>query len=344
MRISYLAPFVFIVSALAAADNATASDTLFIRVDSQPMPTEQVSAPVDTVAPLANQSTAPDSASQDSVVAQSDSLKVEETSTAADSVAPVQSVKAETPSSDSVVSHPQVQVSIGTLLASQAQSSDEKILRERNKFFLSFGLGLRDVDLSFKEYVRTKDPNKDGVWIIGDKGNSIRRWYSGFGPDISMKMGTMVSNRLALFCNMSLSAVSSGDFKVRRYSGGHEKIRADFEMDGLRFALGGGTNFFLSTDTNSVMHGAYVGASVGIVYEAAGTDSEYDYYDDYSDDFEIAESGMVMVLEVGKLWRIAPDWSVGLSANGTMDGLFFNGGAATSKSWTVGLNFNFVRY
>ncbi len=336
MRISYLAPFVFAVSALAAADNATASDTLFIRVDSQPMPTEQVSAPVDTIAPLANQSTAPDSASQDSVVA-------------VDSVAPPLIAKEEVPivvdsTSDSTVARPQVQVSIGTLLATQAQSSDEKILRERNKFFLSFGLGLRYVNLSFKEYVRTKDPNKDGVWIIGDRGNSIRRWYSGFGPDISMKMGTLVSNRLALFCNMSLSAVSSGDFKVRRYSGGHEKIRADFEMDGLRFALGGGTNFFLSTDTNSVMHGAYVGASVGIVYEAAGTDSEYDYYDDYSDDFEIAESGMVMILEVGKLWRIAPDWSVGLSANGTMDGLFFNGGAATSKSWTVGLNFNFVRY
>lgn len=336
MRISYLAPFVFAVSALAAADNATASDTLFIRVDSQPMPTEQVSAPVDTVAPLANQSTAPDSASQDSVVA-------------VDSVAPPQIAKEEVPivvdsTSDSTVARPQVQVSIGTLLATQAQSSDEKILRERNKFFLSFGLGLRYVDLSFKEYVRTKDPNKDGVWIIGDRGNSIRRWYSGFGPDISMKMGTLISNRLALFCNMSLSAVSSGDFKVRRYSGGHEKIRADFEMDGLRFALGGGTNFFLSTDTNSVMHGAFVGASVGIVYEAAGTDSEYDYYDDYSDDFEIAESGMVMALEVGKLWRIATEWSVGLSANGTMDGLFFNGGAATSKSWTVGLNFNFVRY
>ena len=336
MRISYLAPFVFAVSALAAADNATASDTLFIRVDSQPMPTEQVSAPVDTVAPLTNQSTAPDSASQDSVVA-------------VDSVAPPQIAKEEVPivvdsTSDSTVARPQVQVSIGTLLATQAQSSDEKILRERNKFFLSFGLGLRYVDLSFKEYVRTKDPNKDGVWIIGDRGNSIRRWYSGFGPDISMKMGTLISNRLALFCNMSLSAVSSGDFKVRRYSGGHEKIRADFEMDGLRFALGGGTNFFLSTDTNSVMHGAFVGASVGIVYEAAGTDSEYDYYDDYSDDFEIAESGMVMALEVGKLWRIAPEWSVGLSANGTMDGLFFNGGAATSKSWTVGLNFNFVRY
>ena len=336
MRISYLAPFVFAVSALAAADNATASDTLFIRVDSQPMPTEQVSAPVDTVAPLANQSTAPDSASQDSVVA-------------VDSVAPPQIAKEEVPLvvdsiSDSTVARPQVQVSIGTLLATQAQSSDEKILRERNKFFLSFGLGLRYVDLSFKEYVRTKDPNKDGVWIIGDRGNSIRRWYSGFGPDISMKMGTLISNRLALFCNMSLSAVSSGDFKVRRYSGGHEKIRADFEMDGLRFALGGGTNFFLSTDTNSVMHGAFVGASVGIVYEAAGTDSEYDYYDDYSDDFEIAESGMVMALEVGKLWRIATEWSVGLSANGTMDGLFFNGGAATSKSWTVGLNFNFVRY
>ena len=336
MRISYLAPFVFAVSALAAADNATASDTLFIRVDSQPMPTEQVSAPVDTVAPLANQSTAPDSASQDSVVA-------------VDSVAPPQIAKEEVPLvvdsiSDSTVARPQVQVSIGTLLATQAQSSDEKILRERNKFFLSFGLGLRYVDLSFKEYVRTKDPNKDGVWIIGDRGNSIRRWYSGFGPDISMKMGTLISNRLAIFCNMSLSAVSSGDFKVRRYSGGHEKIRADFEMDGLRFALGGGTNFFLSTDTNSVMHGAFVGASVGIVYEAAGTDSEYDYYDDYSDDFEIAESGMVMALEVGKLWRIATEWSVGLSANGTMDGLFFNGGAATSKSWTVGLNFNFVRY
>lgn len=336
MRISYLAPFVFAVSALAAADNATASDTLFIRVDSQPMPTEQVSAPVDTVAPLANQSTAPDSASQDSVVA-------------VDSVAPPQIAKEEVPLvvdsiSDSTVARPQVQVSIGTLLATQAQSSDEKILRERNKFFLSFGLGLRYVDLSFKEYVRTKDPNKDGVWIIGDRGNSIRRWYSGFGPGISMKMGTLISNRLALFCNMSLSAVSSGDFKVRRYSGGHEKIRADFEMDGLRFALGGGTNFFLSTDTNSVMHGAFVGASVGIVYEAAGTDSEYDYYDDYSDDFEIAESGMVMALEVGKLWRIAPEWSVGLSANGTMDGLFFNGGAATSRSWTVGLNFNFVRY
>ena len=324
MRISYLAPFVFVVSALAAADNATASDTLFIRVDSQSMPTEQVAAPVDTIVPLADKSSALDNVSQDSVVAQSDTIKVEETSATADSVAPAQSAKAETQSSDSVVSHPQVQVSIGTLLASQAQSSDEKILRERNKFFLSFGLGLRYVDLSFKEYVRTKDPNKDGVWIIGDKGNSIRRWYSGFGPDISMKMGTLVSNRLALFCNMSLSAVSSGDFKVRRYSGGHEKIRADFEMDGLRFALGGGTNFFLST--------------------AAGTDSEYDYYDDYSDDFEIAESGMVMVLEVGKLWRIAPDWSIGLSANGTMDGLFFNGGAATSKSWTVGLNFNFVRY
>ena len=289
MRISYLAPFVFVVSALAAADNATASDTLFIRVDSQSMPTEQVSAPVDTVAPLADQSTAPDNVSQDSVVAQSDTIKVEETSATADSVAPAQNVKAETQSSDSVVSHPQVQVSIGTLLASQAQSSDEKILRERNKFFLSFGLGLRYVDLSFKEYVRTKDPNKDGVWIIIGKA-------------------------------------------------------ADFEMDGLRFALGGGSNFFLSTDTNSVMHGAFIGASVGIVYEAAGTDSEYDYYDDYSDDFEIAESGMVMVLEVGKLWRIATDWSIGLSANGTMDGLFFNGGAATSKSWTVGLNFNFVRY
>lgn len=336
MRISYLAPFVFVVYALAAVDNATTSDTLFIRVDSQPMPTEQVSAPADTVAPPAEESPALDSASQDSVVA-------------VDSVASSKIAKEEVPAtvdtiSDSTVARPQVQVSIGTLLATQAQSSDEKILRERNKFFLSFGLGLRYVDLSFKEYVRTKDPNKDGVWIIGDKGNSIRRWYSGFGPDISMKMGTLVSNRLALFCNMSLSAVSSGDFKVRRYSGGHEKIRADFEMDGLRFALGGGTNFFLSTDTNSVMHGAFVGATVGIVYEAAGTDSEYDYYDDYSDDFEIAESGMVMALEVGKLWRIAQDWSVGLSANGTMDGLFFNGGAATSKSWTVGLNFNFVRY
>ena len=343
MKISCIAPFAFAVAALAATDNATASDTLFIRVDSQPMPTEQVAAS-DTVALPADQATAPDSASQDSVVAQSDSLKAEETPAIVDSVTPAQNAKAQTPSSDSTVARPQVQVSIGSLLAAQAQSSDEKILRERNKFFLSFGLGLRYAHLSFKEYVRTRDPNKDGVWIIGDKGNSIRRKYSGYGPDISMKMGTLVSNRLAIFCNTSLSAVSSGEFKVRRYSGGHEKIRADFEMDGLRFALGGGTNFFLSTDTNSVMHGAFIGASVGIVYEAAGTDSEYDYYDDYSDDFEIAESGMVMALELGKLWRIAPEWSVGLSANGTMDGLFFNGGAATSKSWTVGLNFNIVRY
>ena len=344
MRISYLAPFAFIVSALAAVDNAPASDTLFVRVDSQPMSTEQVSASVDTVASSVDKSPALDSTSQDSLAAQSDSLKVEEASAAVDSVTPVQSAKEETPASDTAISRPQVQVTIGSLLATQAQSSDERNVRERNRFFLSFGLGLRYERLSFKEYVRTKDPNKEGVWIIGDKGNSIRRKYSGYGPDISMKMGTLISNRLALFCNMSLSAVSSGDFKVRRYSGGHEKIRADFEMDGLRFALGGGTNFFLSTDTNSVMHGAFIGASVGIVYEAAGTDSEYDYYDDYSDDFEIAESGMVMAFEVGKLWRIAPEWSVGLSANGTMDGLFFNGGAATSKSWTVGLNFNFVRY
>ena len=344
MKISYIAPFAFAIAALAATDTAPASDTLFVRVDSQPMPAEQVAAPVDTVVPLADKSSALDSASQDSVVAQSDSLKVEETPAAVDSVALAQSAKEESISSDSAVSRPQVQVSIGTLLASQAQSSDEKMIRERNQFFLSFGLGLRYVNLSFKEYVRTKDPYRDGVWIIGDKGNSIRRKYSGYGPDISMKMGTLVSNRLALFCNMSLSAVSSGDFKVRRYSGGREKIRADFEMDGLRFALGGGTNFFFSTDTNSVLHGAFIGATVGVVYEAAGTDSEYDYYDDYSDDFEIAESGMVMVLELGKLWRIAPQWSVGLSANGTMDGLFFNGGAATSKSWTVGLNFNIVRY
>ena len=344
MKISYIAPFAFAMATLAVADNAPASDTLFVRVDSQPVPTEQVPASVDTVAPSVDKSPALDSVTQDSAVAQPDSLKVEETPAVVDSVVPVQSAKEEKPTSDTAGTHSQVQVSIGTLLAAQAKSSDERNVRERNKFFLSFGLGLRYENLSFKEYVRTRDPNKEGVWIIGDKGNSIRRKYSGFGPDISMKMGTLVSNRLALFCNMSLSAVSSGDFKVRRYSGGHEKIRADFEMDGLRFALGGGTNFFLSTDTNSVMHGTFIGASVGIVYEAAGTDSEYDYYDDYSDDFEIAESGMVMAFEIGKLWRIAPEWSVGLSANGTMDGLFFNGGAATSKSWTVGLNFNFVRY
>lgn len=344
MRISYFTPFVFAVAALAAnADNTPTSDTLFIRVDSQPMPTEQV-AVSDTVATSIENAPALDSTVQDSVEAKSDSLGSENASVTGDSVASVQTAKEAEVSPDSAAPRSATPVSFSSILASQTQPSDESVSRERNQFFLSFGLGLRYVNLSFKEYIRTKDPNKEGVWIVGDKGNSIRRKYSGYGPDISMKLGTLVSNRLALFCNMDLSAVSSGDFKVRRYSGGREKIRADFEMDGLRFALGGGTNFFFSTDTNSVLHGAFVGATVGVVYEAAGTDSEYDYYDDYSDDFEIAESGMVMVLELGKLWRIAPQWSVGLSANGTMDGLFFNGGAATSKSWTVGLNFNIVRY
>lgn len=334
MRLAYFAPLAFAVAALAADEgNNPTSDTLFVRVDSEPIAAEN--APVaDSSALVAQTASVQDTVLQDTAVAVPDTAKVEVAPVAKEEAAPV----------DTVQTRPQVQVSIGSLLAAQAQKTDAKEARERNSFFLTFGLGLRYADLSFKEYVRTKDPNQDGVWIIGDKGNSIRKEYSGYGPDISMKLGTLVSNRLALFFNASLSAVSSGDFKVRRYSNGRQIIRADYEMDALRFALGAGTNFFLSTDTNSVMHGVFVGAGVGIVFEAAGTDTEYDYYDSYEEDFEIAETGMVMSVEFGKLWRVAPQWSVGISANATMDGLFFNGGAATSKSWTAGLNFVVVRY
>ena len=62
-----------------------------------------------------------------------------------DSVAPPQIAKEEVPiivdsTSDSTVARPQVQVSIGTLLATQAQSSDEKMIRERNQFSCLSGL------------------------------------------------------------------------------------------------------------------------------------------------------------------------------------------------------------
>ena len=123
-----LAPLAFAVATLAASEGtASVSDTLFVRVDSEPLATVNASATdstalaADSTAPAVEISPAQDTVSQDSAVTVPDTAKVE--------VAPV--AKDETAPKDTVQSRPQVQVSIGSLLAAQSKKSNEKELHNR---------------------------------------------------------------------------------------------------------------------------------------------------------------------------------------------------------------------
>lgn len=194
-----------------------------------------------------------------------------------------------------------------------------------NAFFLAINLGVRYEKLSYREYKEFWDEESES-WIIGDKGNSSHRSFKGYGPDFGVKIGGIISSRFALFCNLEFASLN-GDFKASRTVDGKKKSHADFETDAIRFALGIGTEFFLTTDTTSILQGVFVGVTANIIVNDAGLiSSSYDH-----EELEISDTGLAFGLELGKVWPVSETWNVGLIAKGAIEGAVRDGDSGNNS-------------
>ena len=207
-----------------------------------------------------------------------------------------------------------------------------------NSFFFGINIGARYTKLSYQQYEEYFDEDSK-MWVVGDKGNSTSRRFKGLGPDIGLKFGGVVASRLALYCNLELSSLD-GKYKATRTENGTRKARADFETDAVRFAIGGGSSFFLNNDTNSAFYGLFAGISASIMFEDAGLTSTY--YD--HEELEISESGIAFGLELGKIWRISDSWNAGIVGKATLDGSIRDGDSGNSSDcYTVALGLTVMR-
>lgn len=127
--------------------------------------------------------------------------------------------------------------------------------------------------------------------------------YYGFGPAIDLKAGINIGV-VVPFVDLQLM-----------YSGGTlESYGFKYDESANRIMLGAGANFFPFKNPESAMHGAYVGLSVGIM--AVFVDRPKKLVSKLG----LEEQGFSASLDLGKLWKLNEEWSVGVSGMATVDG------------------------
>ncbi len=217
------------------------------------------------------------------------------------------------------------------------QSPQQQVQRH-NGFFFAAEIGARYMKVSYKEYEDYWD-EKSQMWIVGDDGNSVSRRFRGYGPDLGLKIGGIISSRVALFCNLEFSALD-GNFKGSHTYNGKKQSKADFDTDAIRFAFGGGALVFLNSDSMSFLNGVFVGATASITAEEAGLSSGYYNHEE----LEISESGLAFGLQFGKVWSISDSWNVGFAAKGSLENGIRDGSSGNaSDSYAIAVDLIVLR-
>lgn len=130
-----------------------------------------------------------------------------------------------------------------------------------------------------------------------------RTHYHGFGPAIDLKAGFDFGG-----------IVPFVDLQLMHSWGTLEAYGSKRDESANRFMLGAGANFFPFKNPESVMHGAYVGISLGLMAVFV------DHPNEFNSDTGLNEQGFSASLQLGKLWKLNQEWSVGVSGIATVDG------------------------
>lgn len=195
----------------------------------------------------------------------------------------------------------------------------------RGAFFFSTNFGVRYMRLAYQSLDDIESLSKD---------NATTSKFSGFGPDLGLKIGGVIAGRLAMYFTMEFATLD-GTFEATNVKLKYNEPSTDveFNTDAIRFTLGGGTALFLSSDTASALYGTYVGVSASLFVGEAGK------INPDNEELEIDETGLAFALEVGKVWRLSENWNAGIVAKGSLDGTVRDGTSGNNTDcFTIGLS------
>ena len=130
-----------------------------------------------------------------------------------------------------------------------------------------------------------------------------RTHYHGFGPAIDLKAGFNIG-----------WVVPFVDLQLMHSGGTLESNGFEFDESANRLMLGLGANIFPFKNPESAMYGAYVGVSLGFMAVFV------DHPNEFNSDTGLNEQGFSASLQLGKLWKLNKEWSVGVSGIATVDG------------------------
>ena len=195
----------------------------------------------------------------------------------------------------------------------------------RGAFFFSTNFGVRYMRLAYQSLDDIESLSKD---------NATTSKFSGFGPDLGLKIGGVIAGRLAMYFTMEFATLD-GTFEATNVKLQYNEPSKDveFNTDAIRFTLGGGTALFLSSDTASALYGTFVGVSASLFVGEAGK------INPDNEELEIDETGLAFALEVGKVWRLSENWNAGIVAKGSLDGTVRDGTSGNNTDcFTIGLS------
>ena len=195
----------------------------------------------------------------------------------------------------------------------------------RGAFFFSTNFGVRYMRLAYQSLDDIESLSKD---------NATTSKFSGFGPDLGLKIGGVIAGRLAMYFTMEFATLD-GTFEATNVKLNYNEPSKDveFNTDAIRFTLGGGTALFLSSDTASALYGTFVGVSASLFVGEAGK------INPDNEELEIDETGLAFALEVGKVWRLSENWNAGIVAKGSLDGTVRDGTSGNNTDcFTIGLS------
>lgn len=195
----------------------------------------------------------------------------------------------------------------------------------RGAFFFSTNFGVRYMRLAYQSLDDIESLSKD---------NATTSKFSGFGPDLGLKIGGVIAGRLAMYFTMEFATLD-GTFEATNVKLNYNEPSKDveFNTDAIRFTLGGGTALFLSSDTASALYGTFVGVSASLFVGEAGK------INPDNEELEIDETGLAFAMEVGKVWRLSENWNAGIVAKGSLDGTVRDGTSGNNTDcFTIGLS------
>lgn len=145
--------------------------------------------------------------------------------------------------------------------------------------------------------------------------------YYGFGPALDLKLGVDFGG-----------IVPFVDLQLMHSWGTLESYGYELDESANRLMVGLGANIFPFKNPESAMHGAYVGVSLGIMAVFV------DHPNAFISDLGLNEQGFSASLQLGKLWKLNKEWSVGVSGIATVDGpIRFGEGTPDNYFYTVWL-------
>lgn len=154
-----------------------------------------------------------------------------------------------------------------------------------------------------------------------------RNHYYGFGPAIDLRAGFNFGG-----------IVPFVDLQLMHSGGTLESSGLKYDESANRLMLGAGANFFPFKNPESAMHGAYVGVSLGVMAVFV------DHPNSFISDMGLNEQGFSASLQLGKLWKLNKEWSVGVSGIATVDGpIRFGEDTPDNSFYTVWLGVTVAR-